>query len=487
MTPTFPEEIARCRAAQLNWSRTPLRQRLRLVRNFRHLLAEHTDELSLAVTQDVLRPADEVLATDILPTADACRYLECNAQRILQPRRIPGAQRPWWLIGSKDVVYRRSRGVVGIIGTWNYPIFLNAVQIAHALTAGNGVIWKPSELTPMLAPALHDLFLKAGFPSDLFIRLPATRDAGPQLVEADIDHLVFTGSANVGRQLAMRLGERLISSTLELSGCDAMIVGSDADIPMAAKAAWFGSMLNRGQTCLAVRRIFVDRSRYAEFLDQLRPLTASKEPQPLMLLSQAAQAERLVRSAINQGARVLGSDIAPKAEDDPPRFPRTVVTGARAEMAICQEASFAPITSVMAYDNMQTVVDEQEKCPFALGSSIFMRDQQKAMKLAEALGTGMVTINDVLAQTAHPATPFGGRRASGWGVTQGAEGLLEMTVPQVISERTGTYRPHFDAVDGAPAKTVLMLKGILQLRHGKRWRQRWDGLRQLIRGAWESI
>ena len=155
MTLTIPEEMARCRTAQLIWSRKPMRLRLRLVRNFRQLLAEHADALSLSVTQDVLRPVDEVLATDILPTADACRFLERNAKKILRPRRIPSFQRPLWLIGSKDVVYRRPRGLVGIIGTWNYPIFLNAVQIVHALTAGNGVIWKPSELTPMLAPALH--------------------------------------------------------------------------------------------------------------------------------------------------------------------------------------------------------------------------------------------------------------------------------------------------------------------------------------------
>src|SRR5207249_3538993 len=120
----------------------------------------------------------------------------------------------------------------------------------------------------------HELFLAAGFPRDLFQKLPATREAGPQLAEAGVDHVVFTGSESVGRKLAGRLGERLVPSTLELSGCDAMFVLADADIVMAARAAWFGVTLNRGQTCIAVRRIFVQRERYAALAGELRKLAA---------------------------------------------------------------------------------------------------------------------------------------------------------------------------------------------------------------------
>src|SRR5207248_2286813 len=153
-------------------------------------LAAHADRLCLATTQDVGRAADEVLATDVLPTADALRFLERRAARLLRPRRVPGRDRPWWLFGERETVYRRPLGVVGAIGTWNYPILLNAVPIAQALVAGNGVLWKPSELSPAGAPAMHELFLTAGFPPDLFVRLPATREAGPQLLEADLDHVL---------------------------------------------------------------------------------------------------------------------------------------------------------------------------------------------------------------------------------------------------------------------------------------------------------
>ena len=483
----FHDESVRCRAAQRVWSKLSMPERLRYVRRFRHLLAEGWEQLALTVTQDVLRPTDEVLASDVLPTADACLFLERNARAILRPRRIPRSQRPLWLFGSKDAVHRRPHGIVGLIGTWNYPIFLNAVPIVQALTAGNGVLWKPSELTPTVGAALHDLFLQAGFPADLLIRLPATREAGPELAEAAIDHVVFVGSADVGRKLARRLGERLVSSTLELSGCDAMIVAEDANLPLAAKGAWFGATLNRGQTCLASRRIFVARSRYAEFLDLLRPLSASTESQPLMLWPQAEQAERLVTAALEGGAKLLHPEAVPKAEDDPPRFPRTFVIDARPEMAICREASFAPIAAVIPFERLADVVLAQAECPYALAVSIFMGNRSQALRLAESFEAGMIAINDLLAPTAHPATPFGGRGASGWGVTQGKEGLLEMTVPQVITHRGFTYRPHFAAADGTPPATTQMLKGMLLWCHGKRWRQRWSGFWQMLRGAWRSI
>src|SRR4029077_11318572 len=119
----------------------------------------------------------------------------------------------------------------------------------------------PSELAPTVGETLHELFLAAGFPVDLFARLPATREAGPQLLEADVDHIVFTGSADVGRKVAVRCAERLIPTTLELSGCDALFVLDDADAALGAGAACFGTTLNVGQPCLSVRRAFVHRSK----------------------------------------------------------------------------------------------------------------------------------------------------------------------------------------------------------------------------------
>ena len=412
-----------------------LRAHLLAVREFRHLLVESREELTAVACAEVDRIPHEMIATDLLPTAAACRFLETDATRILAPRRI--SDRPLWLFGCRDVVHRRPRGIVGILGTWNYPIFLNAVPILHALVAGNAVIWKPSERTPKTATLLHELFLRAGFPPERFAMRPATRDGGETLIEADIDFLHFTGSEPVGRKIAMRLGERLIPSALELSGCDAMIVLPDADVQLAARAAWFGATLNKGRTCMAVRRAIVARPLFEAFANALRALPAN-------------------------GISI----IVEPAAGHPSR----------------RDATFEPILAVMAYDTLDDAVQIHAESPFRLTASIFTNDANAANELAANLRVGAVTINDVIAPTAHPATPFGGRGAAGWGVTQGVEGLLEMTVPQVVTTRKGKFRPHIDAaISGNPAAGDVTT-GMLRMTHARQWHERWSGMWQMLRG-----
>jgi acyl-CoA reductase-like NAD-dependent aldehyde dehydrogenase len=472
--------LVRARRAQEAWSRLPIRRRLPLVRSFRHLLVEQCDALCAAVARDLDKPTHETLACEVLPLADACRFLERRAAHLLRPRRVSPRWRPLWLWGQSDSVLRRPRGVVAIIGTWNYPLYLNGTQIVHALTAGNAVVWKPSEVAPASAVVLHDLLLRAGFPAELCSMLEPTRQAGEALTEADIDHLVFTGSAATGRAIARKLGERLISSTLELSGCDALFVLKDADVPLAARAAWFGATLNRGQTCLASRRMFVQRDVYPAFVDALRNEASKASAVALALTAQTQLAARLVREALAEGGRLLLEP--PSVADD--HCPPQVVIDARPEMALCREASFAPIAAVLPFDSVEEALRMEEQCPYALGAAIFSKDDRRARRLAESLRAGMVTINDVIVSTAHPATPFGGRHASGWGSTQGAEGLLEMTVPQVIGTRAGSFRPHYELALGQDAqRQEEMLRGLLQSTHAPTWLQRVRGWRRLLRGA----
>src|SRR5580698_617015 len=290
MPQPFADQVALARVAQTTWSRLTIKERLRPVRALRNLIALRTDALIEVANADIGRPPVEVIATELLPSTAALKFLEQKAQWTLAPRRIGWRLRPTWLVGCRDAIHRRAWGVVGVIGTWNYPIYLNVGPIAQALVAGNAVLWKPSENAPKTADLLHALFLEAGFPAELFHKLPATREAGPMLAEADIDRVVFTGSDTVGRKLAAKLGERLIPSTLELSGCDAMFVLADANVELAVKAAWFGVTLNRGQTCIAVRRVFIHRSIYEAFTEAVRKLPLNVKPMELVTAGQVEQA-----------------------------------------------------------------------------------------------------------------------------------------------------------------------------------------------------
>ncbi|MFL5327527.1 MAG: aldehyde dehydrogenase family protein [Gemmataceae bacterium] len=473
----FDAESRACRAAQILWMNRDIKARLQCVRSFRHSLVAAADELTAAVEADVGRPPAEVLGSDVLPLADAARYLEKQAASLLAPRRTAGP--PLSLFGQRDWVYRRPWGVVGIIGIWNYPLFLNGVQILQALVAGNGVLWKPSELGGKSAALLVRLLHNAGLPHELVQLLPSTREAGPQLLEADIDHLIFTGSAAVGRQIAKRLGERLIPSTLELSGCDAMFVVQDADVEFAAKAAWFGMTLNRGQTCLAVRRIFVAKSIAPKFNAAMRHHLECAEPLKLATASQVRLMESLIQDAIAKNGDAAKPTLCNGwASDERGAVPH-IIFNATPEMAICQVDCFAPVAAVMEFNTIEQALDMESRCSFALGASIFTSDTKTAKHLASQLRAGMVSINDVIANTTHQATPFGGRGSSGWGVTQGAEGLVAMTMPQVVSVRRGRFRPHFD---GATPALEKLVRGILNWSHAPRFGQRLRGLWKTIRG-----
>lgn len=469
----FTVESARCRAAQSVWSRQPLSDRVRVVREIRHLLVEHADTLAEAARSEVGRDPDEVVTTDILPTAAACKFLAANAVQVLRPRRV--GRPPLWLLGCHDTIHRRPHGVVGVIGTWNYPTFLNAVPILHALTAGNGVLWKPSEVAPRSAEVLHDLFMRAGVASDLLVRLPATREAGPQLADADIDLIHFTGSDTVGRALAARLGERLIPSVLELSGVDAVFVTAGADVRRAARSAWYGAMLNAGQTCMASRRAFVDSEYCGAFREELRGLIADTAPVRLATPGQARWAERVLAEAEATGAHILrgppGDGFRPAA-----------VFYADDDAAIFRDPLFAPVLVVRGCDDIDDAVAVHNANPFGLAAAVFSGEPTWAAAFAARLRCGMVVVNDVIVPTAHPETPFGGRGASGWGVTQGTDGLLAMTVPQVVTVRRGRFRPHVDALLNRDPAAPDVTRGLLRLTHGRTLGERWRGLRQMLGG-----
>mgnify|MGYP002780425403 CR=1 FL=1 len=486
MTLPFAVETATLRAAQPDWAARPLSERLRPVREFRHLVVEHADALASAVEADVGRKAGEVVATDLLPSAAAAKFLLTDASRILRPRSV--GRRPLWLMGCRDAVHRRPYGIVGLIGTWNYPVFLTTVPLLHALTAGNAVLWKPSELTPRTAEFLHELFAKAGFPEGVLARVPGTREAGPQLAESDVDFVHFTGSDAVGRKLAARLGERLVPSALELSGVDAVFVLADANVKLAARSAWYGTTLNAGQTCISCRRAFVHRTVYAKFVEELRPLVDAAGSAWLATPGQVSQADRLLEDAARAGADVLQRPHPPAEIPNPqkagvrsPVRPAAVLN-ATPDLAVCREASFAPLLAVLPFEDSHQLVPMHDASTFGLAAAVFTADCRAAAELAAKLRVGAVVVNDVIVPTAHPGTPFGGRRASGWGVTQGGEGLLGMTVPQVVSTRSGTFRPHVDAgLTGDPA-AFDVARGALRLTHGRGWLERWRGLKQLVGG-----
>ncbi|MCY2943757.1 MAG: aldehyde dehydrogenase family protein [Planctomycetota bacterium] len=471
----FELEIRRLADLSMERRKEPLLSRLKPVKNLRAVLVKRAKEFVDAAREDLGKSPGEVLGGEILPLAEACRFLGRNARKVLASRR--SSRSPLWL-GDQQWVCRMPHGVVGIIGTWNYPFFLSGVQIIQALTAGNSVVWKPSEVAPQSGAILEKALREAGFGPDRLVVLPKAREYGAWLCDQAIDFLVFTGAEATGRSIATKLGQRLIPSVLELSGADPLVVLEDFhDLELARKAIWFGIRSFSGQTCVAPRRILIHRSLYEPLIAPLRERFSKALLAPLATPGQLASAKNLVQDAVRHGAHVSGGHF-PDSGTDYVMQP-ALIESTRTDLQAFREPCFAPLAVAVAFDRVEEIPEILGKNRFSLGASVFASDVDDGIELGGVLNSGILTVNDLIAPVAHPGSPFGGHGASGWGVTQGEEGLLAMTRPMVLSIRKGHFRPHYDqAWSGNDHRHDLW--ALLRLGHDKNWLGRLNGLWTLL-------
>lgn len=424
------------RAAQLNWSRTPLTERLEKIRKLRALIAEHSHELAESSATARRRPISESLVAEVVPLAEACRFLEKKAAKILATHRFGAGGRPLWLSGVKSEIRREPWGVVLIIGPGNYPLLLPGVQIVQALVAGNAVVLKPGVGGLPTARVLRRLVELAGMDGRLFGLLPESAEAARLAIAARPNKVLFTGSAIVGEQVLFQLAPQLTPATMELSGCDAVIVRADADMDLVVKALKFALALNDGATCMAPKRIFVAAARATELEGRLaEALRVTTAVRPLGGALQTA-----VEDLLAGGAHFIAGGLAGERSI---RLP-AVMGGVTPKARFLREDVFAPMTVMITVADDHEAALRTNDCPYGLGASIFTRDEAAAQELAARLNVGVVTINDLLLPTADARLPFGGRSRSGFGSTRGAEGLLELTVPKVVTATRTPYRFAFE-------------------------------------------
>jgi len=461
---SIPVAVPAARLAQGRWAATPLSTRLALIRELRHRIAENAAALSEASASARHRPTLESLTAEVLPLAEACRFLEREAEAILATRRLGRRALPLWLSGVRREIRREPLGVVLIIGPGNYPLLLPGVQMIQALAAGNAVLLKPGVGGTAAALALIELIVSAGFDPQLVLRLPESTEAARAAIEARPNKVLFTGSAGTGEKILGQLAPHLIPATMELSGSDAVVVRADADLDLVTKALVFGLTLNAGATCLAPRRVFVHRSIATELEGRLArafPIELSLRLAPAV----SASVRPLLEKALAAGVHFIAGGL----HDDGCVLAPVVLGGATPGSRLLQEDVFAPMLIVVTVAGDDEAVTRANDSPFALGASVFTRDNTAASHLAARLDTGVVSINDLIVPTADAHMPFGGRKRSGFGVTRGAEGLLELTAPKVVTVSRSKFRPAFDPPH---PKDEAMFHAYLQLTHGRSLGQR---------------
>ena len=438
--------LVRARAAQAGWAAFPIAERLRVIHRLRRAIAGDPRPLLRAFEER--RPPAESLSAEILPLLDAARFLEREAGRLLAPRRPPGS-RPLWLAGVRSEIRRHPFGLVLILAPSNYPLMLPGIQALQALAAGNAVCIKPAPSGEAAMVALARVLTASGLPDGVFAVLDSAAENGLRAIAAGVDKIVLTGSAETGARVLAAAAPRLTPATMELSGCDAAFVLEGADLELVYRCLTYGLRLNGGATCIAPRRVFVAPHRAADFAVELSRRLASV---PAVRLSDpvAALVDRALAEATAAGARVLG------ARNGNVTGP-IVVVGGDESLRVAREDIFAPLISVIASEMPEAALAADRACPYALGASVF-GPTGEAVDVARRLRAGSVVVNDIIVPTADPRLPFGGRAASGFGVTRGAEGLLEMTAIQALSVRRGGFRLHLrpPASSDEAALTVLL-------------------------------
>ncbi|MGP1310185.1 MAG: aldehyde dehydrogenase family protein [Phycisphaerales bacterium] len=437
----------------------PLPERVRWLRAFRRSVSAHRQALIASCVDEIHKTPWEALTADVLPLLSAAKWHERFAGGLLRDRRMGGG--PWWALGQSHRVRRGPLGTVGIIATWNYPVQLLGVQMVQALAAGNRVVVKPSERAPRTQGLLLALARDAGLPSGQLEWTEATREAGAGMLrERRFDHVVFTGSTAVGREIARWASETLTPTTLELSGRDSAFVLGDADPRVAARSIWNGATTNAGQTCMAPRRALVDRSIYAALLAELAPLAAGARPRRLIDEQAAARVDALARDACERGGRSLSGVLEPVRGDT---MTPVAIADCPPDASLVGGDHFGPALAVVPVDSLDDALRIHFGCDQHLATSVFTRSRRNADALIERLGSTTVTVNDCLVPTGHPGASISGRGLSGWGESRGAAGLLSMTRPVHIS-RTPALRPSiFEPAPGQRRR----FEGVMDRVYGK--------------------
>lgn len=342
--------------------------------------------------------------------------------------RLSGRQIP--VAGGLDITLLEPLGVIGVIAPWNFPMPIAAWGTAPALAAGNAVILKPAETTPLTALRLAELALEAGLPEGLFQVLPgAGAVAGDALVEhPGVAKIVFTGSTRVGKQIMAKCADRVKRVTLELGGKSPNMVFADADIEAAALATPMSFLDNSGQDCCARTRILVQRTAYDRFMELLAPAIAevvvgdpADEKTQMGPLISRVQLDR-VRSYVADDAPGLRGS----APDGPGFwFPPTVLTGLAADAPAAVEEVFGPVAVVLPFEDEADAVRLANATEYGLSGSIWTRDVGRALRVSRAVAAGNLSVNSH--SSVRYSTPFGGYKQSGLGRELGPDALTAFT------------------------------------------------------------
>lgn len=433
------DAVSRARVAQTAWAKLSYRARAQLILRTRQLVLSQLEDIATLITRETGKPGNEAISMEVVPTLDLMHYFATTTAKLLAPTRIDIGQ--YGLMGRSSRVVYKPLGVVGIISPWNFPWATPCAEVVMALMAGNAVVVKPSELTPLTALKILNVLNEAGLPADLVQVVTGDGSTGAALIDAPVDKIMFTGSVATGKRVAEAAAKHLTPVVLELGGKDPMIVLENANLATAARAAVWGAFANAGQACASIERCYVHESVAPQFIDHVVKETAALRQGVPTLADvdvgamtnehQLEIVEKHIHDAVQHGARILigGKRLTKNAGwfHEP-----TVITDVNHSMLLMTDETFGPVLPIMTFKTDDEAVCLANDSSYGLTASIFTTDIARGRRLAEQIEAGTVMVNEVVYTHALASTPWGGVKQSGYGRTHGRLGLLELVTAQHI-------------------------------------------------------
>jgi acyl-CoA reductase-like NAD-dependent aldehyde dehydrogenase len=421
--------VARARAAQPGWEALGFEGRTAVLRRAQKWVTDNQDRIVETIVSETGKTHDDALINEVGYAATAFGFWARHAAGYLADEKVRTSSP--FVLGRRLVVRYRPLGVIGVIGPWNYPLTNSFGDCIPALAAGNAVILKPSEVTPLTSLLMAEALRECGLPEDVFLVATGDGATGAALVDA-VDMVMFTGSTATGKKIMARAAETLTPVSLELGGKDPMIVLADADLERATDAATYYSMQNAGQTCISVERVYVEAPIYDAFVDKLtRKVAALRQGASsgpgtvdvgaITFPPQLDIVQRHVAEAREAGARVLTGG---EARTDGGRFfEPTVLVDVDHSMTCMTEETFGPTVPVMKVADAEEAVRLANDSQYGLAASVWTKDAARGEEVARRIESGVVCVNDAQLNYLALELPMGGWKASGLGTRHGAGGI----------------------------------------------------------------
>jgi acyl-CoA reductase-like NAD-dependent aldehyde dehydrogenase len=468
------EMARRARIAQPAWEAYGFDGRGRILLRAQKWVMDNAERVIETIVSETGKTFEDASIAEIGYAGNAFGFWAKNAPEYLADEHVKSSQ---LLVKGKKLTLRyRPLGLIGVIGPWNYPLTNSFGDCIPALAAGNSVILKPSEVTPLTSLLMAEGLRECGLPDDVLQIATGRGETGAALVE-EVDMIMFTGSTRTGRKVAEAAARRLIPASLELGGKDPMLVLADADLERAANFATYYGMQNAGQTCISIERVYVEEPVYDEFVakvsDKVRALRVGAPAGPgsvevgaITFPPQLETIEAHVADAIDKGARALTGGHA--VAGVPGRFYEpTVLVDVDHTMKCMTEETFGPTLPIMRVADAEEAVRLANDSPYGLGASVFSRDTTRGEQIARRLEVGAANVNDAMINYTALELPMGGVKASGLGSRHGMGGIRKYCSQQalVVTPRLALKRePHMYPYK---RRTTRLLAGVFKFLYGR--------------------